>query len=576
MAGITTLLYYQLYFDDVAVGAAAQAANGGDIDLPIAPETALATYAGGVILQTGSPFFSAVPGVVDLGGYTPTLGTPGIVHVPRYVLTSDRSTVVTETVYGAGLDIQQVNTVTYLWDGTIAYTHQSIAPTPGAVSGKYEQQVVTWIGDGSSNRLIPTTFALDSGVVAIWGCGGAEGSGASDANFFRHNTATMAGTAVMGILTDPFTTQGIMTFEAGGFRVTVGASSLLFANTLNCKYVAIVLRDTTSDNRYLRVGTYIGLASGTLNGVITIMGSSTYTYFGGAQFDPLFEGLLMTDVHGVTYTFHYISATVASISPSYQNIPANPVSFVFLPGQRTITVPGRADTLTHLWVWGSTVAYRSFEFPGISSATLVSGANGHNPVDTMITGLGSRSFTVVDAAGPNQSVNTFLRKYDYLALNADAAFLALRLFASTTGVGAGAPPTVIGLPFTPDVAFARQGGSTFTEGGIWRGPQSTGTNSNRCSQPGGSNNLSNGITAIGASSVDLGIGAAPVGDPTYVWIFKGGSSPAFTPTYTRNPDPPAPPSPPPSGPPPQPAACVVPILDTLNTVLCAAPAPLFP
>lgn len=583
MAGITTLLYYQLYFADAAAGAAAQAANAGDINLDMSPEAALAAYPAGVILQTGVPFFSNCPGQVDLGDPAGSV----IVRSQRYVSTAPRSTDVVETVYDTPLHahVQQVNTVTYLWNGTINFTHMDVHPTvppgsPGPVTGKFEIQVVSWLGDGTSNRLIPTTFPLDSGVVAIWGVGGTDGVGALETNFFRHNQTTvgigaMLGTSIMGVNTDPIVGQGFVSFEAGGFRITAGSFVANFGNTTGINYCAAVLRDTTSDNHYLRCGAYIGTATGVLVMNVT-QNSGNVTHTGGTAYQK-WSGRAVHDVFGGSYIFTYTGPTTGSISPSYNHIPTNPTSMTFDSIGQTIPVPGLASQLTNLWIWGQGVVYGSTDLPATYSVDLLSGASASVPLTTMIQSLGLGSFVVADAAGSNHSVNTFNKQYDYLALSSDAALVAQKMFYSFPGTGAAAPPTVITpLPFDPGLIFARQGNLTaFTAGGFFRAPFHTSSNSCLCANIAGNNGGGvQGINALAALSASFGTNAAPTGQPFYSWMFKGGTLP-LNPTFT--PDPPPDPGGPPTTPPtPQPPACTVPLLGNLNTSLCAAPAPRFP
>lgn len=584
MAGITTLLYYQLYFDDAAQGALAQAANGGDLSLNLCPADALTTYPAGVILQVTTPFFDNAAGVVDLGGYTPTLGTPGIVHSPRYVPTTALATVVTETVYGANLDSQQVNTVTYRWNGTIVFTHTEIHLTPGAVTGKFESQIVTWVGDGSSDRLIPTTFPLDTGVVAIWGVGGQDGVGVTEVNFFRHNQSTsgigaMLGTALVGVNTDPVVGQGIVSFEAGGFRVTAGSFVALFANTTGVTYYAIVLRDTTSDNHCLRCGSYIGTATGTLS-LTVAQYSSGVTHSGGTSYQKWSGRILQDTTHGnKLYTFTYTGPTTGTISPVYADTPTNPTTLTFVSVGQIVPIAGKVSAPTHLWVWRIGCVYKSVDVPGILSVELLNGASGSVPLDSMITSLQVGGFTVADTTvSANHSVNTFNTQYDYLALSVDATLLAQNVFSSFAGSGAATPPTVVsGLPFDPSVIFARQGNLTgFTSGAFFRAPFHTSTNSALCGNPAGNNGGgSQGIRALAALSATFGTSAAVAAQPYYSWMFKGGTV-LFTPTYTPNPPPDPGPAPGPPVPPTQPAACTAPILDTLSPALCATPAPLFP
>lgn len=115
--------------------------------------------------------------------------------------------------------------------------------------GTWDQQIVTYTGDGTVARLIPTTFPLDVGVVAIW-----IFPHSVDTPAFRNTT--MPGTTMTA---SPIVTLGgIMSFAATGFTVTDRPANGCWVNRLATQYTALVLRDTTIDNRYLRAGTYVG------------------------------------------------------------------------------------------------------------------------------------------------------------------------------------------------------------------------------------------------------------------------------------------------------------------------------
>src|SRR5882672_4423277 len=149
-------------------------------------------------------------------------------------------------------------------DPAVAY----VAPT----TGRYEQEIVTWVGDNAAGRLIPTTFDLTVGVVAVWICGGV-GAGIKDVNCFRYRG--MSGTSIMGAGASPVTTYGIMSFTASGFTVTEGDfAGFPIANFLGNSYTAIVMRDTTGDNRYLRVGGYTG--TGNFDDAMTVQADLTH------------------------------------------------------------------------------------------------------------------------------------------------------------------------------------------------------------------------------------------------------------------------------------------------------------
>lgn len=410
-------------------------------------------------------------------------------------------------------------------------------------AGLYAQELVQWTGDGSASRLVPTTLDLSEGVIAIWGAGGVNGGGTDDANFFRHNQSTMAGTAVCGIGGDPLT-DGILNFVAAGFNVSAGTSSLKWANTLGVNYTAVVCKDTTFDNRYLRVGSYVGTQGNALT-VVATQGSAVITRSSGPLFDPSMTGTTITDPSANNYIFTYVSPSVGNLSAAYIPVPSNPVTMTFGAGTRTILAPAISAfpstvTLTHVWVWGIGVAYKSVDIAGSTSVDLVNGANGAKPTVSMITSLGIDRFSITDAVVANQSVNTANRKFNFMALNADAAFLAQNLFTSAqVTTPASLPSVVSGLPFSPGIIFGRQGDSTtFSDGAIWRGPAHTGTSSTYCATPGGSNAVTTlGIPALSGTSASFQSKVAhTTSQPYWYWAFVGGTgSPTFpVPTWVSD------------------------------------------
>jgi len=342
--------------------------------------------------------------------------------------------------------------------------------------GTFDVRVVQYTGDGTANRAISSVqgalpaLDLTKGVVAIWICGGA--ASVQDENCFRANHAAMTGTQIIGAgvnSADP--SHGIMSFTATGFTVTDGSvAGFHFANKLNTLYTAVVLRDTTSDNRYLRTGRYTGTGSA-----------------------------------------------------------------------KTVTALGKVTPLTHLWVWGRGTVYRSSEMAGDAAVTL---AVEGQPTTGKITALGALtpSFTI----GTDNNVNSNGAPYDYMALSADAYLLSQHVFASVTGVGGAAPPLALPIPFSIDIAFGRQftGNST---GGVWRGQDHTGTDSDFCANYGNPNLPTTGITSIAGNVLSVGVEIAPNGVTAYGWAFKGGSAtvPA-TPNFIKQP---VGPYVPPAGPP---------------------------
>lgn len=513
---MATSLFYGLFFSDPAAGAAAIAANGGSVTLNVSPEHALGLNLapGGVILNLANPFLGTVPGQVNVGTFL----------APQYVLTLPDST----TIPGN-------NGSPFVWSGSIIAQNPSApvqaVPTVDNVSnvvpsGKFEIAMVTWTGDGSSNRLIATPFSLASGLVAVWGCGGIDKAGGfnGECNFMRHNATSMLGTALCGLLTSPVSgggVDGITGFSAAGFTVSAGSDVYTYGNTTNVKYIAVVLRDTTNDKRYLQIGNYKGLLNGSFRANCT-HGVAAITYFDGLVWNAGLSGLKVQDTSSNIYTFTVIDANNATLSPPF--IPGSQIATLTLvdgiPGaQRVITTqPSGARPVTHVWVWGSTCSYKSVDIPAAKSVALLSGGSGTAPNNLHITAIGAGTFTITDGE------NTLNNIYSYLGLCADAFFLAQHFFQSVAGVSTAASQIVPWL-FTASLGFARQGSPIFTDGAMWQAARqaTTPTTSLRCAITAGSNNDTNGLTGLPVNGIQVGVEASSEvnGDPFYLWAWHG-------------------------------------------------------
>ena len=261
MAG-AVILQYGLYFTSQAEGQAAQAANGGSLVLVMSPEAALAfAVANGLatqqIVQEGAPYFSGVPGTVDLGNYPfgGENGTPGVNYTPEFVSTGTLTSAITVTMYNQFQGVMQSGSVNYTWSGTIIFNNPAtlVATGPVPFTGKWQQQVLTYTGTGALQS-IPTNFALNTGVVMVWVFPQATGT---NVPCFRNSD--MPGT-ISGNSYPPDATHGIVSFLSTGFTVLDNALNGIDINILGHVYTAIVLSDTTSDNRYMIAGSYPGTA----------------------------------------------------------------------------------------------------------------------------------------------------------------------------------------------------------------------------------------------------------------------------------------------------------------------------
>lgn len=473
---------------------------------------------------TGDPGIQAsVPGVVVVSFPYPTASVEVAgVGYPVSSSTPSGTLVGVNWVDGNGVVHPDVD-----WEWQI-----SVEPyLQGASPGAYNQEIVAYTGDGTANRLIPTTLDLTQGKVVVWIFGGVGTT--KDISCFRHNDAGMPGTAVMGS-TSLDTTHGIMSFGATGFTVTDGSIvGVHFANKLNTKYRAVVMQDTTTDNRYLRIGSYTGL--GSFGFGATVQAASPVVT--GSGFDPNWSGIVVTDVSG-SYVWATISPTSGGLSAPYQGASGG-TTFTTSNDTRTVFVSGKQTALTHVWIWGGNGVYRSSDFTGDSSVALPLAAHA---VTKMIEALGKASFQV----GTNSDVNQNARAYYYAALAVDAPLQAKNLFASFKGTGTASPPAVIsGLGFTPGIAVARQY-TTAAAGAAWRGADHTGTDSDYCD--GSGDIATQGVVALGAGSVSIGSTIGPNGVDFYGWAWVGGAW-VIPGTFAPYP-PPAPPYVPPGTPPP--------------------------
>lgn len=141
--------------------------------------------------------------------------------------------------------------VVWEWQCEVTFDAQADA----APQGGWNQSVFTYTGNGVDDTLIPTPFPLNVGKALVW-----IFPQLSFIASYRSNDPTMTGTVMSSNgLVD--TVGGIMSFTSGGFTVKDDGLQNVFVNQAGRSYTAIVLSDTTTDNRYLRVGQYAGTSS---------------------------------------------------------------------------------------------------------------------------------------------------------------------------------------------------------------------------------------------------------------------------------------------------------------------------
>lgn len=538
MADLVQDLLYGIFFSDPVKGAAAQAANGGSLQREIPPEAALAQYApDAVILQLSPYLFTNVPGAFDAGS----------AYNPRLITTDADKTV------DGGLPGR---TTLFHWSGTLIFSTPSvpapsIIPDPQAITGSFDLQVLTYTGDGTSNRQIATDFPLDVGRVAVWVMGGVGAGAPLDLNCFR-STAMTAGTFVCGS-SGYQPSQGIMTLNGAGFTVTPGnIAGLGFANATGQKYTAVILRDTTSDNHYLQLDIYDGLGSFLLDMTTTEAGASESPVIGA--FQPAYNGLtFINGGTGIGHVLEVLDATHGIIRPGEGTIGFNLYSYN--GDDRPILVGPAAPDLTHCWIWGRGTTYRSVEFGFDESVALAFEAYPtSDSIEDLIAAVPPSFPNPQILLGTQNNVNSNGLHYSYMTLRLDPVLASRHLFASQRGTGNGGA-VVTGFGFTPAVAFGKWFiANNGTTGGIWRGPDHTGLHSSWCGKTSGALDLaSTGIRSLDTDGVTVGSDVAHGTDTFYVWAFKGGPSGGpgtttipFDPTYI------------PTGPGPgQPPACPV-------------------
>lgn len=541
---------------DITPGAASRTAYyalavqyqfGTPIIFARAPQELAATIGVAFYSQPADPGIAATtPGVVVVSFPYPTPSVVvGGVAYPVSTAATGGTIVGANYIDGNGVLHPDVD---WEWEISVEAYQNSTGVLPPTI-GTFEAQVVFWTGDGTNNRLIPTTFSLAAGDVAIWGCGGIDKAGGASAtsqvNFFRHNGASMTGTQLAGVGNNPVSgggTDGITSFEAGGFRVSAGSFVFLYGNTLNVKYAAIVMKDTSSV--YLRVGTYLGFLNAPIHLASVVQNvSGAVTRFDG-NWAP-YVGLGPITIHHPSagdFQFTALDLNNGTISPVFPNATGGIEFFVIsagIPGtQRTIPIAQsavRVLPLSHLWVWP--FGYKSTDIPADLSVNFVSGASAAAARSDGITALSAAGFTVTDAYNSNNLIHS------YVGLCADAAFLLRKFFKSLAGVATGAAMSQNGVGFTPSIAFSRNGSTVRVGGAIWRSLPwvTTPTTSMDVSVPGGAPYLdTTGITAINVDGVDLGVDATSsvAGDPFYSWFWTGGSIPVTgPPTYVPVPVP---------------------------------------
>lgn len=422
--------------------------------------------------------------------------------------------------------------VVWEWQCDVQYNPVTVPYTPYTPpSGAWGQQVVTWTGDGTTERVIPTKMDLTVGNVIVWAFPQTLGQPS-----YRHTG--MLGTAMSA---QPISlTAGITSFTPFGFTVTDDAPNSLFVNTNGLLYTAIVLQDSTRDQHYMRVGQYNGWppigpvvhtfnADGTVTGAIDPSNvGQTIACTGGSHGDGTAVITAYID------SAHY-RVTSGVFTPDNYTVTAT-------VGSRAVT-SGGALQVTQTWILGRSAqaAFCSNDFVAPNSTSFGIEAKTQTQ---QIRALGVGAFTV----GTDNNVNGGPFNYFYAAFTIPIGDAVKLLFATYTITGTGSTVQITGLGFTPVFATARQF-TTGTPVSVWRSPWHAGTTSSEFNL---TSVASGGIRAFGAGTIDLGTTVAPSANDVYGFALAlEGSSPAPPPGPPYTPEP-TPPSYVPSGYPPPP------------------------
>lgn len=367
------------------------------------------------------------PTSVDYGNLPGVFTVPAQSVVNGTTITPDATQNGVQTLASAYTDAngQTFASVTWAWQVEVQF-YSILAEEV------FTQEIVTWTGDGSANRLIPVTADLTVGESAVWILGSIP--------VLCTSSMIAAGKHATYSIDPASTTLGVMTMENGGFRITGGTNVSVNVNTTH--YMAIVWNSTRGVK--MKTGTYTGSYDGTVghntaqtvtSGLVDPLTFMIQT--GGAQAAVPDGHFVTTDFAPVNVCLNLSTATAGALSgvctPSGANfvvgagIEANLRSHIYYYVAFAIPLsdPIR-DTMFDTWSavgTGSPLAVsgfsftpdfatgRSFEFnPFVSywrgPASLDAGTNSHTwPIGSVnatggIEAMGSGSLTLGSALSP--------------------------------------------------------------------------------------------------------------------------------------------------------------------------------
>lgn len=386
----------------------------------------------------------------------------------------------------------------------------------------WDQQFVSWTGDGTLARLIPTTFALDTGKVAVWIF---PNQGSGHVSSFRHSD--MAGTAIP--ISPISTTGGIMAFQSGGFTVTDSVPGGVRVNTVGELYNALVMKCSDTDAPFMSFGSYAG------RGVIATTGNFTagsrICTIGGLTSADLNRSIIINGSQGNTIAG--VNGGIITLgTPSLFN---GNNSVTGVGGGQTIGTTNATVKITQLWLFGrsSQCVFWTEDMPSAQSTSF--GNEGKNLTDQILSVTTQASLDTGAhnsfVPGDDNNVNSGSLTYYYVAFHIPAAHDIRSQFRTFKITGTGSSVAQTGFGFSPAFAMARRFTALDTAGSAWRGPVQATTHSTRFDA---ADLASGGVEALGADGVTLGTTIAPLGADAYGFAFKGASNTAFsvsTPTY---------------------------------------------
>ncbi len=153
------VLYHQIQAD-YGLGLGGDSPAASNVIIGTSPESLANQYGIGFVFNPSTAAYQNLPACFS---DTSSATINGVALTPTQQQNGIQTLATTFTDHNG----QTFSTVTWAWQvEVVLYTLVS--------AGAFNQQVVTWTGDGTANRLIPTTFDLTAGVTAIWGCGGID------------------------------------------------------------------------------------------------------------------------------------------------------------------------------------------------------------------------------------------------------------------------------------------------------------------------------------------------------------------------------------------------------------------